>query len=111
MMLLVSEVHPFVDGNGRIARIMMNAELVTAGEERIIIPTVYRSNYLTALNAMSQGSQPTPIIRTLDFSRKWVAAVPWTDLESTRRVLQGCNAFVDPTEADDRGNRHRRSRK
>ena len=107
MMFLVSEVHPFVDGNGRIARIMMNAELVTAGEERIIIPTVYRSNYLTALNAMSQGSQPTPIIRTLDFSRKWVAAVPWTDLESTRRVLQGCNAFVDPTEADDRGIRLR----
>ena len=107
MMFLVSEVHPFVDGNGRIARIMMNAELVTAGEERIIIPTVYRSNYLTALKTMSQSSQPTPIIRTLDFARKWVAAVPWTDLESTRRVLESCHAFVDPTEADDRGIRLR----
>ncbi len=107
MMFLVSEVHPFVDGNGRIARIMMNAELVTAGEERIIIPTVYRSNYLTALKAMSQSSQPTPIIRTLDFARKWVAAVPWTDLESTRRVLESCHAFVDPTEADNRGIRLR----
>jgi hypothetical protein len=107
MMFLVSEVHPFVDGNGRIARIMMNAELVTAGEERIIIPTVYRSNYLTALKAMSQNSQPTPIIRTLDFARKWVAAVPWTDLESSRRVLEDCHAFVDSTEADDRGIRLR----
>ena len=107
MMFLVSEVHPFVDGNGRIARIMMNADLVTAGEERIIIPTVYRSNYLTALKAMSQSSQPTPIIRTLDFVRKWVAAVPWTDLESTRQVLESCHAFVDPTEADDRGIRLR----
>ncbi len=107
MMFLVSEVHPFVDGNGRIARIMMNAELVTAGEERIIIPTVYRSNYLTALKALSQSSQPTPIIRTLDFARKWVAAVPWTDLESTRLALESCHAFVDPTEADDRGIRLR----
>jgi hypothetical protein len=107
MMFLVSEVHPFVDGNGRIARIMMNAELVSAGEERIIIPTVYRSNYLTALKVMSQSSQPTPIIRTLDFARKWVAAVPWTDLESTRRVLDSCHAFIDPTEADDRGIRLR----
>ena len=107
IMFLVSEVHPFVDGNGRIARIMMNAELVTAGEERIIVPTVYRSNYLTALKAMSQSSQPTPIIRTLDFARKWVAAVPWTDLESTRCVLESCHAFVDPTEADDRGIRLR----
>jgi hypothetical protein len=107
MMFLVSEVHPFVDGNGRIARIMMNAELVAAGEERIIIPTVYRSNYLTALKAMSQSSQPMPIIRTLDFARKWVAAVPWTDLESSRRVLETCHAFVDPIEADDRGIRLR----
>lgn len=107
MMFLVSEVHPFVDGNGRIARIMMNAELVAAGEERIIIPTVYRNNYLTALKALSQNAQPTPIIRTLDFARKWVAAVPWTDLDTARRALESCYAFVDPAEADDRGIRLR----
>jgi Fic family protein len=29
---LVAEVHPFVDGNGRTARIMMNAELVSVGQ-------------------------------------------------------------------------------
>ncbi len=40
MMFPVSEVHPFTDGNGRVTRIMMNAELVTAGEVRIVIPTV-----------------------------------------------------------------------
>ena len=38
---------------------------------------------------MSQSSQSTPIIRTLDFARKWVAAVPWTDLETTCRTLRG----------------------
>lgn len=31
-MFLVAEVHPFVDGNGRTARIMMNAELVSVGQ-------------------------------------------------------------------------------
>jgi hypothetical protein len=107
MMFLVSEVHPFVDGNGRIARIMMNAELVAAGEERIIIPTVYRNNTLAALKVMSQSAEPTPIIRKLDFARRWVAAVPWTDLETARRTLEGCHAFVDPGEADDRGIRLR----
>jgi hypothetical protein len=107
MMFLVSEVHPFVDGNGRIARIMMNAELVAAGEERIIIPTVFRNNYLTALKALSQNAQPMPIIRTLDFARKWVAAVPWADLESARGALESCHAFVDPSEAEDRGVRLR----
>jgi Fic family protein len=28
MMFLVCEVHPFDDANGRLARVMMNAELV-----------------------------------------------------------------------------------
>ena len=27
MMFMISEVHPFNDGNGRISRIMMNSEL------------------------------------------------------------------------------------
>lgn len=40
MMFLVTEVHPFDDGNGRLARLMMNAELVAAGQSRIITPTV-----------------------------------------------------------------------
>src|SRR3546814_3460701 len=48
MMALVSEVHPFADGNGRIARIMMNAELVAGGDERMIIPTAYRSEEHTS---------------------------------------------------------------
>ena len=43
---LVSEVHPFADGNGRVARMMMTAELVAGNQERIVIPTVYRDNYI-----------------------------------------------------------------
>ena len=45
------EVHPFNDGNGRISRIMMNAELVAADQSKIIIPTVFREDYLNALYA------------------------------------------------------------
>jgi fido (protein-threonine AMPylation protein) len=33
-MFLISEAHPFNDGNARIARIMMNAELVAGGHSR-----------------------------------------------------------------------------
>jgi hypothetical protein len=107
MMFLVSEVHPFADGNGRTARIMMNAELVSGSEERIIIPTVYRSNYLSALKVLSQSGVPEPLIRTLDFAQKWTAAVAWGELEQTRRELEGCNAFLDPLEADEQGVRLR----
>lgn len=44
MMFLVSEVHPFLDSNGRIARVMMNAELTSKGLSKIIIPAVYRED-------------------------------------------------------------------
>ena len=74
---LISEVHPFVDGNGRVARIMMNAELVAADEERIVIPTVFRDNYLSALRALSQSGWPEPLIRVLDYAQRWTAAVDW----------------------------------
>ena len=106
-MFLVAEVHPFADGNGRTARIMMNAELVAAGEERIVIPTVYRSNYLSALKALSQNGLAEPLIRMLDFAQKWTAAIDWRTVEKTRRELDACNAFLDPNVADEEGKRLR----
>ena len=103
MMVLVSEVHPFADGNGRVARIMMNAELVAAGEERAIIPTVYRGDYLTALKALSQGRNPTPLVRTLDFAQRWVLSVPWGSVDDTRAALERGDAFMDSIMADREG--------
>ena len=81
----------------------MNAELVAAGRERIIIPTIYRSNYLTALKALSLSSHPTPIVRTLNFAQRWVAAIPWGNLAETQQALTRTNAFMDPAHADDVG--------
>ena len=106
-MFLVAEVHPFADGNGRTARIMMNAELVAAGEERIVIPTVYRSHYLSALKALSQSGQPEPLIRMLDYAQKWTASIDWRSVAETRSELEACNAFLDPAVADEEGRRLR----
>ena len=106
-MFLVAEVHPFADGNGRTARIMMNTELVAAGEERIVVPTVYRSHYLSALKALSQNGRAEPLIRMLDFAQKWTSAIDWRTVEDTRRELDACNAFLDPAVADEEGKRLR----
>lgn len=103
LMFLVAEVHPFADGNGRTARILMNAELLAAGEERIVIPTVYRNNYLAALKALSHHGHAEALIRTLDYAQKWTAAIAWRDLEATRRELGRCHAFADPRQADEHG--------
>jgi hypothetical protein len=103
VMFLVSEVHPFDDGNGRVARLMMNAELVAADQVRIVIPTVYRSNYLMALRGLTQNANARSYVAMLDFAQRYTAQLDCTSLETAERVLTETNAFVDPTEADARG--------
>ncbi len=105
MKFLIAEVHPFSDGNGRTARTMMNAELVAAGEERIVIPTVYRANYLSSLKALSQSGWPEPLIRVLDFAHEWTATVDWQSVTETQRTLESCNAFLDAGIAEAEGKR------
>lgn len=107
LQFLVSEIHPFADGNGRTARIMMNAELVAGGEERIVIPTIYRDSYLSALRAVSRNGICEPLIRMLDYAQRWTAAVDWRSVPETAEQLGALNAFLDPAEADEEGRRLR----
>jgi hypothetical protein len=107
MMFLVSEVHPFADGNGRVSRIMMNAELAAAQQVRVLIPIIYRSNYLATLRALSANAWPDPIIKTLAFAQRYVAAIPWGDLKGAIAVLTRTNAFVRPEDGDEQGIRLR----
>lgn len=100
---LVSEIHPFDDSNGRLARIMMNAELSSANEERILIATVYRGNYIAAQRALSVGNSAKPLIGALDFARRWTAAMPWGSMDATESRLGACNAFYSEAEADKEG--------
>ena len=99
MMILISEVHPFADGNGRTARIMMNAELVAGGEERIIIPTAYRTDYLGALKAFSANGLTEPLIRMLDRAQEFTGQIDWHDFEQVRAMLEASNAFAEGEEA------------
>lgn len=100
MMFLVSEVHPFGDGNGRIARLMMNAELVHASEVRIVIPTVYRNNYLMALKAATHNGNFRSLIATLRFAQDYTARVDFSSRATAERDLVRTNALRDPNEAD-----------
>lgn len=95
MMFLVSEVHPFTDGNGRTARIMINAELVAGGAERIIIPTAYRADYLGALKAISHNASTTPLLRMLDYAQRHTHAIDWTTIDGARAVLEQTGAFAE----------------
>ena len=107
MMFLVAEVHPFLDGNGRTARLMMNKELSAAREFRIIIPTVFRDNYLQALKALSQNNIAEPLIRSMDFAQRYTASIPWESFEMAHDMLQKSNAFLKSHEAESFGKRLR----
>lgn len=98
MMFLVVEIHPFTDGNGRIARIMMNAELSAGEEMRIIIPTAYREDYLLALRCLSRLQDARPYVRMLDKAQQFTASIDFTTFENTLEILKKRNAFLEPHE-------------
>jgi Fic family protein len=59
MMFMISKVYPFDAGNGRLARLMTNAELISTGQCRIIVTTHAREGYLDALRRLSRQSDPS----------------------------------------------------
>ncbi len=99
IMFVLSEVHPFLDGNGRVARIMMNAELVKGGQSKIIIPAVYRDDYLGALRKLSRQSDPIPYIAMLQRAHEFSENIFGDDYNVMLDYQKQCNAFSENTEA------------
>lgn len=99
MMFLVSEVHPFTDGNGRIARIMMNAELVVEKQQRIMITNVNRPEYISGLQALSNNKRPSGIVQVIDFAQRFACQVDFSSLSQAQSLLDRCNAFVESSKA------------
>ena len=47
-------IHPFIDGNGRVARLLMNAALIQDGYLLAVVPPILRSEYLAAIRTFQQ---------------------------------------------------------
>lgn len=77
MHFLISEIHPFDDGNGRLARIMMNAELVRAGLYKIIILSVHRDNYLNGLRLASRDHEFHIYAKMMDQAQAYTVSISW----------------------------------
>jgi hypothetical protein len=102
-MFAVTEVHPFADGNGRVARALANAELSAAGECRVLVPLSYRGDYLSALRAMSRQGNQRPLLRMAERAQRWASLVDWSDMSRAIAQLEATNALVPADEAEEEG--------
>jgi Fic family protein len=113
MMFLVSEVHPFLDGNGRIARVMMNAELSSQKLAKIIIPTVYREDYMGAIKKLTKLREGDAYIRMLQKAWTFSSQVHQQQFDQMEKFLTQRNAFLTHKEGylkvDEESQQHRRS--
>lgn len=56
-------IHPFIDGNGRTARLVMNLALLQAGYPITIIPPILRAEYIATLKrAQTKPNDDTPFV-------------------------------------------------
>lgn len=62
---LFTYIHPFMDGNGRIGRFLMNTMLASGGYDWLIIPVERRNEYMAALEKASVESDIVPFVRFL----------------------------------------------
>jgi len=52
--MAITSIHPFYDGNGRIARLVANLPVLVAGFPPIVIPMERRQDYIDAIRASEQ---------------------------------------------------------
>ena len=97
-MFMIAEVHPFMDGNGRVSRIFMNAEMISSQHMRIIIPTVFRDDYLLSLRRLSRAGEPAAFVKMLNRAAHFSSSIKFFDINDTEAQLENCDAFKLPDE-------------
>jgi hypothetical protein len=98
MMFMVAEVHPFTDGNGRISRIMGNAELFRSGLSRIIVPTVFREDYIMSLKKFTNRREPDTFIRVMDKLQHFSNNIFGSNFDELNDYFRATNAYKEPSE-------------
>ena len=64
--LQIAKVHPFIDANGRMARLMMNYQLIKLGYLPIYIPAKMKEQYFNCLEEFKVNKTSAPFMELLD---------------------------------------------
>jgi Fic family protein len=59
------KIHPFIDGNGRTARLLMNLELMKSGFPPVILPVEKRLNYYEFLDIAHTKNDYQPFLKLI----------------------------------------------
>jgi Fic family protein len=73
-------IHPFIDGNGRIGRLLLSILALKNGYSPVIIPPIRRSEYISALQLTNKGD--------LSALRAVILSVIYEEMKSLKRVVQ-----------------------
>ena len=93
-----SEVHPFADGNGRVSRALLNAELSAEGQCRVVIPLCFRADYLGALRATEPpGQSRARCCEAIERAQRWASLVDWSMRERLPRNSRRPTPWSRPT--------------
>ena len=84
------EIHPFIDGNGRTARLVMNVILMRAGYPPAIIATINRQQYYRVLS-QADRNDPVPLV---NFVGRAVE-------QSLTLYVQACTPQLEPPKPED----------
>lgn len=92
---LISDIHPFEDGNGRISRLMMNAELSRVGLCRVIIPTLFHLQYVDCARQLTRHNDPEGYVKSIALMAHWTAQFNYADLPKLILDLTKTNALEE----------------
>jgi hypothetical protein len=95
---VITQVYPFDDGNGRLARLFLSAELVSAGESKIIFPNVKRDDYINGLRLAYRDEDSRTMLKVMTQLYQYTAELPWRDYDELITRLQAHHAFESPDE-------------
>ncbi len=95
---MISEVHPFDDGNGRLSRIMMNAELVSQDQYKLIIPIVHRDSYLNGLRSSTRRGSFRTMVKVLHQMQCYTASLDWSEYTEVKATIHEHAADKEPDE-------------